>query len=118
MPSVAPANRAVADSRWRVCGVTGDVVGERDVARSVTPVERDPLARRPRLDGEDGDRSVVIVWLIGADIYNIFNSDAIQGYDANYVVDNPATPANEQTWGNPSSLVSPRFVRFSLQFYS
>jgi hypothetical protein len=53
---------------------------------------------------------------IGADIYNIFNSDAIQGYNANYVIDNPATPANEQTWGQPTSLVSPRFLRLSVQF--
>jgi hypothetical protein len=49
---------------------------------------------------------------LGADIYNLFNSDSIQGYDNNYVVG--ATGA-AQTWGNPTSLVSPRFVRLSLQ---
>jgi hypothetical protein len=55
---------------------------------------------------------------IGVDIYNLFNSDAIQDYDDTYVLDNPATPANENaTWGNPAGLVSPRFVRLSVQFY-
>lgn len=54
---------------------------------------------------------------IGADIYNLFNSDAIQGYQNTYTPDNPATAANEQTWGQPTSLVSPRFVRLSVQFY-
>ena len=54
---------------------------------------------------------------IGADIYNLFNSDAIQAYDNNYVIDNPATPDNENaTWGNPTGIVSPRFVRLSVQF--
>ena len=54
---------------------------------------------------------------IGVDMYNVFNSDAIQDYDDNYALDNPATPANENaTWGNPVSLVSPRFVRLSVQF--
>jgi hypothetical protein len=51
---------------------------------------------------------------IGADIYNVFNSDAIQDYDDNFI-DNPTTPAVE-VWGDPTSLVSPRFVRLSVQF--
>jgi hypothetical protein len=55
---------------------------------------------------------------IGVDIYNVFNSDAIQGFDNGYDLDDPATPENENaTWGQPTSLVSPRFVRLSVQFY-
>jgi hypothetical protein len=53
---------------------------------------------------------------IGVDVYNLFNSDAIEGYDNNYTVDNPNTPQNENTWGQADSLVSPRFVRLQVQF--
>jgi hypothetical protein len=54
---------------------------------------------------------------IGADIYNVFNSDAIQAYNNTYILDNPATPADENaTWGDPTTLVSPRFLRLSVQF--
>jgi hypothetical protein len=55
---------------------------------------------------------------IGADIYNVFNSDAIQDYTDTWTVDNPGTPAvEENNWGQAAGLVAPRFVRFSLQFY-
>jgi hypothetical protein len=47
---------------------------------------------------------------IGVDVYNILNSDAITGYDAVY---NPATP---DTFLQPTSLISPRYVRFQFQF--
>ena len=65
----------------------------------------------------------------GVDIYNVFNSDAINSYNATIsgsfvngvwqeAVDNPATTANEgNQWLNPQTLVSPRFVRASVQFY-
>jgi hypothetical protein len=54
---------------------------------------------------------------IGVDIYNVFNSDAINSYTATYTVDNPATPAVEvNNWGLPFTLVSPRFARLSVQF--
>jgi hypothetical protein len=53
---------------------------------------------------------------VGVDLYNIFNSDAITGYNGTYTIDNPATPANENTWLQPTSLVSPRYARFQLQF--
>jgi hypothetical protein len=65
---------------------------------------------------------------IGVDIYNLFNSDAINSYVGTFTgsfvngvwtpaVDNPATTNNEgNQWGNPSTLVSPRFVRASVQF--
>jgi hypothetical protein len=54
---------------------------------------------------------------IGVDVYNIMNSNAILGYNANYVVDNPATPAVEpNTWLDPMTLISPRYVRFQVQF--
>lgn len=54
---------------------------------------------------------------VGVDIYNVFNSDAIQDYNDTWTLDNPATPENENLWGDPAGLVSPRFVRASVQFY-
>jgi hypothetical protein len=54
---------------------------------------------------------------VGVDVYNFFNSDAIVAYNNTFTVDNPATPAVEvNNWLNPQTLVSPRFVRASLQF--
>jgi hypothetical protein len=64
---------------------------------------------------------------LGVDVYNIFNSDAALTYndtyqvfrlaDGTYVQDNPNTAAVEtNTWGQVTSLVNPRFARFSLQF--
>jgi hypothetical protein len=55
---------------------------------------------------------------VGVDMYNVFNSDAIQDYNDTWTVDNPGTPAVEvNQWGNPQGLISPRYVRLSLQFY-
>ena len=55
--------------------------------------------------------------VIGVDIYNVFNSDAIQSYNQTYTLDDPATPAVEvNNWLNPMSVVSPRFARLSVQF--
>jgi hypothetical protein len=55
--------------------------------------------------------------VIGVDIYNVANSDAIQGYNGTYTVDNPATPAVEvNNWMQPTSVVQPRFARLSVQF--
>jgi hypothetical protein len=55
---------------------------------------------------------------VGVDMYNVFNSDAIDSYVNTWTVDNPGTPAVEvNEWGNPSGLVSPRYVRLSLQYY-
>jgi hypothetical protein len=53
---------------------------------------------------------------IGVDVYNLFNSDAVQGYENDYELDNPNTPQNENDWGVADSLVSPRFVRLQVQF--
>jgi hypothetical protein len=53
---------------------------------------------------------------IGVDIYNLFNSDAITGYDNTYTPDNPATTVNENTWGQADALTSPRFARIQVQF--
>jgi hypothetical protein len=53
---------------------------------------------------------------VGVDIYNLFNKEQVLTYQDNYdTVDNPATPAVEQ-WGQATSLLSPRFVRLSVQF--
>jgi hypothetical protein len=59
---------------------------------------------------------------IGVDVYNLFNTDAIVGYNDTYTLDNPATPAVEvNNWGQPGgaggvALLSPRFVRVQVQF--
>ncbi len=54
---------------------------------------------------------------LGVDLYNIFNSDAITGYNGTYTIDNPATPTVEaNTWLQPQSLISPRYMRFQVQF--
>ena len=55
--------------------------------------------------------------VIGVDVYNLFNSDAIQTYNGTYTIDNPATPDVEvNNWLNPTGVVSPRFARLSVQF--
>jgi hypothetical protein len=62
---------------------------------------------------------------IGADIYNLLNSDTATGYnqtyvatllaDGTWVTDNPATPQAEvNEWGNITQLVNPRFMRFTV----
>ena len=54
---------------------------------------------------------------LGVDVYNIFNSDAITGYNGTYTIDNPNTPTVEANgWLDPQSLISPRYVRFQVQF--
>jgi hypothetical protein len=52
---------------------------------------------------------------VGVDIYNLFNTDAIRSYQDNFdTLDNPLTPVVEQ-WGQATGLLSPRFVRLSIQ---
>jgi hypothetical protein len=54
---------------------------------------------------------------IGVDLYNIFNSDAITSYNGTYQLDNPNTAVVEtNSWLDPISLISPRYMRFQLQF--
>jgi hypothetical protein len=53
----------------------------------------------------------------GVDVYNLFNNDAIRVYNDVYTLDDPVTPAVEvNNWGQPTSLLSPRFVRVQVQF--
>jgi len=53
---------------------------------------------------------------VGVDVYNLFNNGAVLTYQDNYdVADNPATPVVEQ-WGQATALLSPRFMRLSIQF--
>jgi hypothetical protein len=53
---------------------------------------------------------------VGVDIYNLFNNDAIRNYQNTLdIADNPATPVVEQ-YGQATELLSPRFVRLSIQF--
>jgi hypothetical protein len=61
----------------------------------------------------------------GVNIYNLFNSDAVTGYEDEYtatrlpngtwVADDPATPEVEvNEWGNVTGIVNPRFMRVTL----
>ena len=52
---------------------------------------------------------------VGLDIYNAFNSDAATGYANTYPQQNVAG-AGLMPWGTVTSIVSPRFARFSVQF--
>ena len=52
---------------------------------------------------------------IGVDVFNVFNSDAITGYNNNYILPENLAPGEENPWGTPTALVSPRFAQFSLQ---
>jgi hypothetical protein len=53
---------------------------------------------------------------VGVDIYNLFNDDAIRGINQTYTIDNPSTPAVEvNNWGQPTTLLSPRFARLQVQ---
>jgi hypothetical protein len=53
---------------------------------------------------------------VGVDIYNLFNNDAIRNYENDIdQADNPATAVVEQ-YGQALELLSPRFVRLSIQF--
>jgi hypothetical protein len=53
---------------------------------------------------------------IGVDVFNIFNNDAVRGFQDNFdVPDNPNTAVVEQ-WGQATTLLSPRYARLSIQF--
>jgi hypothetical protein len=58
-----------------------------------------------------GNRRVTI----GVDIFNVFNSDAITAYENDFILPENLAPGEENPWGQPTSLVSPRFAQFSLQ---
>jgi hypothetical protein len=49
---------------------------------------------------------------VGMDIYNVFNTDAITGYNQTY---SPNAP-NGNPWLTPTTLVQPRFARLQVQF--
>jgi len=60
---------------------------------------------------------------IGADVFNVFNSDAALGYCATFP--NPsqniggcgsATAGTLQPWGTVNNITTPRYARFQLQF--
>jgi hypothetical protein len=53
---------------------------------------------------------------VGVDVYNLFNSDAITQYNTTYTANAAGTgPAANNAWGQPITLVSPRFVRLQIQ---
>jgi hypothetical protein len=52
---------------------------------------------------------------VGVDVFNVFNSDAITGYNSNYILPENLASGEENPWGTPTALVSPRFAQFSLQ---
>ena len=47
---------------------------------------------------------------------HVFNSDAITGYNNNYILPENLAAGETNPWGTPTALVSPRFAQFSLQF--
>jgi carboxypeptidase family protein len=47
---------------------------------------------------------------VGVDIYNLFNNDAIRGYQTTFPAD-----GNGVAWGTPTTLLSPRFARLQVQ---
>ena len=53
---------------------------------------------------------------IGVDVFNVFNSDAIDDYNDDYILPENLAPGQVNPWGTPTSLVAPRFAQFSLQF--
>jgi hypothetical protein len=57
---------------------------------------------------------------LGVDIYNVFNSDAIIGYSTAYnpveTHDPDGNPIIANAWRSASTLVPPRYARFSVQF--
>jgi hypothetical protein len=59
-----------------------------------------------------GNRRVTV----GVDIFNVFNSDAIDDYNDDYELPENLAPGQENPWGTPTGLVTPRFAQFSLQF--
>ena len=46
----------------------------------------------------------------------VFNSDAIDDYNDEYILPENLAPGEANPWGTPDSLVNPRFAQFSLQF--
>jgi hypothetical protein len=52
---------------------------------------------------------------VGVDIYNFLNSNAVTSYQGTFTPDNPATPADENTWLQPTGLILPRYVRLQVQ---
>ena len=53
---------------------------------------------------------------VGVDVFNVLNSDAMTGYNNDYILPENLAPGEENPWGTATSLVSPRFAQFSLQF--
>ena len=52
---------------------------------------------------------------VGVDVYNLFNNDAVRAYEDDVdQADNPNTQVVEQ-FGQATGLLSPRFVRLSIQ---
>ena len=53
---------------------------------------------------------------VGVDVFNLFNSDAITGYNNTYILPEDLAGDDVNPWGQPTALVSPRFAQLSLQF--
>jgi len=53
---------------------------------------------------------------VGVDVYNIFNSDGITQFNTTYTATPDGKgPAANNAWGQPLSLISPRYVRLQIQ---
>ena len=60
---------------------------------------------------------------VGADVYNVFNSDAALGYCANFPSPSQnisgctgSTPGSIVPWRSVNNITTPRYARFQLQF--
>jgi hypothetical protein len=57
---------------------------------------------------------------VGVDIYNLFNSDAVVGYNSNYApqtwTDEHGNEYFDNPWRSAQTLIAPRFARFAVQF--
>jgi hypothetical protein len=49
---------------------------------------------------------------IGLDLNNLFNTNYATGYNTQYAF-SPGNALQDGTWGNPTSIYSPRFVRIN-----
>jgi hypothetical protein len=53
---------------------------------------------------------------VGVDVYNLFNSDGITQFNTTYTANAAGTgPAANNAWGQPTTLISPRYVRLQIQ---
>jgi hypothetical protein len=55
---------------------------------------------------------------VGFDLQNLFTTNYATAYTTTYAYDSPTVTGDENggTWLNPTSIYTPRFVRFNVAF--